>query len=93
VFSVGAAPDKANSDHTIVSMGQGGLGLPDRDYYTDEGMLSTFVCVLLRLCPSCCILLFVVFSLSVLFVLFDVFRQWRQARRLQEARGIDAVSA
>ena len=35
-FSHGPEPDSKNSDMVILSMGQGGLGLPDRDYYFDE---------------------------------------------------------
>lgn len=35
-FSIGASPDHQNSDHSIVQIAQGGLGLPDRDYYFDE---------------------------------------------------------
>jgi putative endopeptidase len=36
LFNYGSSIDKKNSDWTIASLGQGGLGLPDRDYYTDE---------------------------------------------------------
>lgn len=32
-FSIGIGADAKNSNRYIVSMGQGGLGLPDRDYY------------------------------------------------------------
>jgi putative endopeptidase len=35
-FSIGASPDKKNSDHSIAEVAQGGIGLPDRDYYYDE---------------------------------------------------------
>ena len=35
-FSMGASPDNKNSDHSILQISQGGLGLPDRDYYFDE---------------------------------------------------------
>ena len=35
-FSIGASPDNKNSDHSIAQIAQGGLGLPDRDYYFDE---------------------------------------------------------
>ncbi|KAL3941577.1 MAG: hypothetical protein SGBAC_004079 [Bacillariaceae sp.] len=35
-FSIGVSPDKMNSDHSIAQLSQGGLGLPDRDYYFDE---------------------------------------------------------
>jgi len=35
-FGVGVSPDNANSEHSIAELGQGGLGLPDRDYYFDE---------------------------------------------------------
>jgi putative endopeptidase len=34
-FSLSSTPDKANSDFTIASLYQSGLGLPDRDYYFD----------------------------------------------------------
>ena len=29
-------PDKKNSSHSIAALGQGGLGLPDKDYYLSE---------------------------------------------------------
>ena len=29
-------PDKKNSSHSIAALAQGGLGLPDRDYYLSE---------------------------------------------------------
>lgn len=35
-FSTGPSPDAKNSDHTLCNLSQGGLGLPDRDYYFDE---------------------------------------------------------
>jgi len=35
-FGVGVSPDNTNSEHSIAELGQGGLGLPDRDYYFDE---------------------------------------------------------
>eukprot|EP00980_Cylindrotheca_fusiformis_P002192 scaffold503_cov81-Cylindrotheca_fusiformis.AAC.2 len=35
-FSIGGGPDHQNSDHSIVQIVQGGLGMPDRDYYFDE---------------------------------------------------------
>lgn len=35
-FGIGAGPDYKNSEHSICQVGQGGLGLPDRDYYFDE---------------------------------------------------------
>mmetsp|Transcript_39287 Transcript_39287/g.58358 ORF Transcript_39287/g.58358 Transcript_39287/m.58358 type:complete len:702 (-) Transcript_39287:193-2298(-) len=35
-FSIGASPDNKNSSHCIAQIAQGGLGLPDRDYYFDE---------------------------------------------------------
>lgn len=34
-FALGSMPDKANSELTIASLYQSGLGLPDRDYYFD----------------------------------------------------------
>ncbi len=34
--SVGVSPDKMNSEHSIAQLAQGGIGLPDRDYYFDE---------------------------------------------------------
>lgn len=33
---IGASPDNTNSDHCLAQVAQGGLGLPDRDYYFDE---------------------------------------------------------
>jgi putative endopeptidase len=36
LFGVGVGPDKANSEHSLAELRQGGLGLPDRDYYFDE---------------------------------------------------------
>lgn len=36
LFSVYSTPDKADSNHTIASLYQGGLGMPDRDYYFDQ---------------------------------------------------------
>jgi endothelin-converting enzyme/putative endopeptidase len=33
VFSFGARPDAKDSNRTIANLGQGGLSLPDRDYY------------------------------------------------------------
>ena len=35
-FNHSPGPDSKNSDWTVLSMDQGGLGLPDRDYYFDE---------------------------------------------------------
>lgn len=35
-FSIGASPDKMNSEHSIAEVAQGGISLPDRDYYFDE---------------------------------------------------------
>jgi putative endopeptidase len=35
-FSIGASPDNQNSDQSIAQVAQGGLGLPDRDYYFDD---------------------------------------------------------
>jgi putative endopeptidase len=35
-FSYGGSPDLHESTQTIVSVGQGGLGLPDRDYYLKD---------------------------------------------------------
>jgi putative endopeptidase len=35
-FSIGVSPDKMNSEHSIAQVSQGGIGLPDRDYYFDE---------------------------------------------------------
>lgn len=36
LFSLYSSPDKADSNHTIASLYQGGLGMPDRDYYFDH---------------------------------------------------------
>jgi len=35
-FAIGASPDNKNSDHSLCQVYQGGLGLPDRDYYFDD---------------------------------------------------------
>ena len=35
-FAIGASPDNTNSDHSLCQVYQGGLGLPDRDYYFDD---------------------------------------------------------
>jgi len=35
-FSIGAGPDNKKSDWSLCQVAQGGLGLPDRDYYFDE---------------------------------------------------------
>jgi putative endopeptidase len=35
-FNIGSSPDNTNSDHCICQVVQGGIGLPDRDYYFDE---------------------------------------------------------
>lgn len=35
-FSYGAGPDNKNTDHSITQVAQGGIKLPDRDYYFDE---------------------------------------------------------
>ena len=35
-FATGEGPDDKNADWSIIQMHQGGLGLPDRDYYFDE---------------------------------------------------------
>jgi putative endopeptidase len=35
-FSIGAGPDKKDSDRSIAQVSQGGIRLPDRDYYFDE---------------------------------------------------------
>jgi len=37
VFGFGSEPDFKNSSRVIAAAGQGGLGLPDRDYYTRDG--------------------------------------------------------
>jgi len=34
-FSAHSSPDKSNSEHSLCALYQGGLGLPDRDYYFD----------------------------------------------------------
>jgi putative endopeptidase len=36
-FDMGASPDEKNSDIYSLHFGQGGLGLPDRDYYLTDG--------------------------------------------------------
>jgi putative endopeptidase len=35
-FGIGVSPDKKNSELSIAQISQGGIGLPDRDYYFDE---------------------------------------------------------
>jgi endothelin-converting enzyme/putative endopeptidase len=40
LFDSGAQQDPDNSDAMIVGVGQGGLGLPDRDYYTKDDAKS-----------------------------------------------------
>jgi putative endopeptidase len=35
-FNTSASPDAKNASHTLCNLSQGGLGLPDRDYYFDE---------------------------------------------------------
>jgi putative endopeptidase len=35
-FSIDAGPDKKNSEHSIAQVSQGGIRLPDKDYYFDE---------------------------------------------------------
>ena len=40
LFGFGPTPDFKNSTQMIASAGQGGLGLPDRDYYTKEDPAS-----------------------------------------------------
>jgi len=36
IFGVGEGPDDEKSSWTLLQIGQGGLGLPDRDYYLDD---------------------------------------------------------
>lgn len=36
LFSKYSSPDKSNANHSLLTLTQGGLGLPDRDYYFDE---------------------------------------------------------
>jgi putative endopeptidase len=36
LYGFGSSPDRKNSEEVIASAGQGGLGLPDRDYYLKE---------------------------------------------------------
>ncbi len=40
LFGFGSDQDFANSTHVIAEIGQGGLGLPDRDYYTKDDAKS-----------------------------------------------------
>eukprot|EP00978_Attheya_sp_CCMP212_P018763 scaffold51832_cov57-Attheya_sp.AAC.8 len=35
-FGIGASADNKNSNHSLCQVAQGGLGMPDRDYYFDE---------------------------------------------------------
>jgi putative endopeptidase len=41
MFGTGSEPDFKNSTHVILALEQGGLGLPDRDYYTRTDSTST----------------------------------------------------
>ena len=41
LFNIYAAQDRKNTTEIIVNLSQGGLGLPDRDYYTSEDKRST----------------------------------------------------
>jgi putative endopeptidase len=41
MFNTGSEPDFKNSAQTILSLGQGGLGLPERDYYTRTDSASS----------------------------------------------------
>ena len=36
IFGVGSTPDLGDSTRTIAAVGQGGAGLPERDYYFDD---------------------------------------------------------
>ena len=36
LFSKYSSPDKSDANHSLLTLTQGGLGLPDRDYYFDE---------------------------------------------------------
>jgi endothelin-converting enzyme/putative endopeptidase len=40
LFSAGSAQDPDDSEHVIADVDQGGLGMPDRDYYTKEDAKS-----------------------------------------------------
>ena len=40
IFGFGARPDAKDSSRTIAALGQGGLSLPDRDYYLKEDAKS-----------------------------------------------------
>uniref|UniRef100_A0A7S1B631 Peptidase M13 C-terminal domain-containing protein n=1 Tax=Corethron hystrix TaxID=216773 RepID=A0A7S1B631_9STRA len=40
-FGVGVSPDAENADRSVAEVRQGGLGLPDRDYYFDEDRRET----------------------------------------------------
>eukprot|EP00545_Synedropsis_sp_CCMP1620_P006682 CAMPEP_0119002970 /NCGR_PEP_ID=MMETSP1176-20130426/269_1 /TAXON_ID=265551 /ORGANISM="Synedropsis recta cf, Strain CCMP1620" /LENGTH=731 /DNA_ID=CAMNT_0006954519 /DNA_START=106 /DNA_END=2301 /DNA_ORIENTATION=- len=35
-FGIGVSPDNKNSNHCLAQVSQGGIGLPDRDYYFDD---------------------------------------------------------
>lgn len=39
-FGMGSSPDYANASQTIIAFGAGGLGLPERDYYTRDDAKS-----------------------------------------------------
>lgn len=40
-FNIGVSPDNSYTDHSLLQVSQGGLGLPDRDYYFDEDKEET----------------------------------------------------
>jgi len=43
LFNMGVSPDDKNSSKNIVQLYQGGLGMPDRDYYLKEDAKSTSI--------------------------------------------------
>jgi predicted metalloendopeptidase len=43
LFALYSSPDKKNSKHSICTLTQSGLGMPDRDYYFDAGICD--ICI------------------------------------------------
>lgn len=55
-FSIGVSPDNKNSNHSICQVSQGGLGLPDRDYYFDQDKDDKRVAYKLHIAKMLCLL-------------------------------------
>ena len=58
IFNFGSQTDFKDSNSMLAGIGQGGLGLPDRDYYTarrrrNPRSCGTSMCSMWRICSSC----------------------------------------